>query len=83
MFCGTGTWKPPPTGKAWITLRSPRNDASLAERAFLTAGWAVEGDKGAFSHFRVRQTGKTACGDHNLACCAGIELYGELLLPDF
>ena len=67
-------------GRAWTTLRSHRNDASLAEAAFSTAGWAVEGGKGAFSHFRIRQTGENSNGGNTLAC-AGIELYGELLLP--
>jgi hypothetical protein len=69
-------------GRAWTTLRSHRNDESLAKTGFSTAGWAVEGGKGAFSHFRIRQTGKTACGDNDYSlACAGIELYGELLPP--
>jgi E3 ubiquitin-protein ligase HECTD1 len=67
-------------GRAWTTLRSHRNDESLAEAGYSTAGWAVEGGKGAFSHFRIRQTGKNSNGGDTLAC-AGIELYGELLPP--
>jgi hypothetical protein len=64
----------------WTTLRSHEGDESLAEGAFSTAGWAVEGGKGAFSHFRVRMTGKNSRGDDAL-CCAGIELYGSLMIP--
>ena len=71
-------------GQAWTTLRSHRNDASLADTAHSTAGWAVaprvEGGTGAcFSHFRVRQTGKNSSNTDHLFC-AGIELYGELEL---
>ena len=40
----------------------------------------MEGGKGAFSHFRVRMTGKNSRGDDAL-CCAGIELYGSLMIP--
>ena len=61
-------------GQAWTTLRS------LADAGFSTAGWVVQGDKGAFSHFRIRQTGENSSSSHELAC-AGIELYGELLPP--
>ena len=64
-------------GRAWTTLRSHRDDQSLPDAGFSTAAWAVEGGKGAFSHFRIRQTGKNSYGDDKL-CCAGIELYGVL-----
>ena len=40
----------------------------------------MEGGKGAFSHFRIRQTGKISGGDNDLFC-AGIELYGVLQPP--
>ena len=67
-------------GRAWTTLRSHRDDQSLADAAFSTAAWAVEGGKGAFSHFRIRQTGKNSNGNDFLLC-AGIELYGVLQPP--
>ena len=67
-------------GRAWTTLRSHRDDRSLPNAGFSTAAWAVEGGKGAFSHFRIRQTGKNSNGGDRL-CCAGIELYGVLQPP--
>jgi hypothetical protein len=39
----------------WVTLRKHTNDEALADTAFATAGWAVEGGKGSFSQFRVLQ----------------------------
>jgi hypothetical protein len=67
-------------GLAWTTLRSHRDDQSLPDAGYSTAAWAVEGGKGAFSHFRIRQTGKNSRGDDFL-CCAGIDLYGVLQPP--
>ena len=61
-------------------LRSHRDDQSLPDAKFSTAGWAVEGGQGAFSQFRIRQTGKNSDGGGSL-CCAGIELYGVLHTP--
>jgi hypothetical protein len=70
-------------GRTWTTLRSHHDDASLPDAGFSTAGWVVEGGKGAFSHFRVRQTGKNSSGFSTTGglMCAGIELYGSLLPP--
>jgi hypothetical protein len=72
-------------GRAWTTLRSHRDDQSLADAKFSTAAWAVEGGKGAFSHFRIRQTGKNSGGQYSdgydRLWCAGIELYGVLQPP--
>ena len=62
---------------SWVTLRAHRDDGALANEAFATAAWAVEGGKGAFQRFRVLQTGKGSTG-YNFLCCAGIELYGTL-----
>ena len=67
-------------GRAWTTLRSHRDDQSLPDAGYSTAAWAVEGGKGAFSHFRIRQTGKCSSGLDALRC-AGIELYGVLQPP--
>ncbi|GMH68188.1 hypothetical protein TrLO_g10133 [Triparma laevis f. longispina] len=36
-------------GGTWTTLRSHSDDQALPDAAFSTAGWAVEGGKGAFS----------------------------------
>jgi hypothetical protein len=71
-------------GRAWTTLRSHRDDQSLADAKYSTAAWAVEGGKGAFSHFRIRQTGKNSggySGGDDCLMCAGIELYGVLHPP--
>ena len=40
----------------------------------------MEGGKGAFSHFRIRQTGEDSW-ETDCLCCAGIELYGVLQPP--
>ena len=68
-------------GRAWTTLRSHHDDQSLPDAKFSTAGWAVEGGKGAFSQFRIRQTGKNNEYGSDSLCCAGIELYGVLHKP--
>jgi hypothetical protein len=65
-------------GADWETLRTHTDDGALPNEAFATAGWAVEGGKGAFSQFRVLMTGKTSTGGDTLLC-AGLELYGALL----
>jgi hypothetical protein len=67
-------------GADWRTLRSHANDQSLPDAAYSTAGWAVDGGQGPFSHFRILQTGKTS-NSQNYLVCAGIELYGKLLAP--
>ena len=66
----------------WETLRTHTDDGALADEGFATAGWAVEGGKGAFSQFRVLQTGKNSSGENarcNFLACAGLELYGALV----
>ena len=67
-------------GADWRTLRAHANDQSLPDAALSTAGWAVDGGQGPFSHFRILQTGKNSNG-RNCLLCAGIELYGKLLAP--
>ena len=67
-------------GADWETLRAHTDDEALAEEAYATAGWAVEGGKGAFSQFRVLVTGENSQGEgNNYLLCAGLELYGALL----
>ena len=65
----------------WVTLSKHTDDRALADEAFATAGWAVEGGKGFFSQFRVLMTGPNSAGwdYHNQLWCAGLELYGTLL----
>ena len=65
-------------GADWETLRTHTDDGALAAKGYATAGWAVEGGKGAFSQFRVLMTGENSDGNNDLAC-AGLELYGALL----
>lgn len=65
-------------GADWETLRTHTDDEALADEAFATAGWAVEGGKGAFSQFRLLSTGANSNGN-NFLVCAGLELYGALL----
>jgi hypothetical protein len=65
-------------GAVWVTLSKHLDDQALGERAFATAGWAVEGGKGAFSQFRLLMTGPNS-GGYNYLLCAGMELYGTLL----
>jgi hypothetical protein len=55
-----------------------------SEKGFSVAAWKVEGATQAYRYFRIRQTGKNSGGlgsglDHVLFC-AGIELYGMLLI---
>ena len=81
-------------GRAWTTLRSHRDDRSLPDDPsaeawpdanLSTAAWAVEGGKGAFAHFRIRQTGENSgysnSRGNDQLLCAGIELYGVLQPP--
>ncbi|GMH75555.1 hypothetical protein TL16_g06800 [Triparma laevis f. inornata] len=70
-------------GGTWTTLRSHSDDQALPDAAFSTAGWAVEGGKGAFSQFRIRQTGLNSNDQYNCLWCAGIELYGVLHPPQW
>jgi hypothetical protein len=65
-------------GADWETLRTHTDDEALPQKGFATAGWAVEGGKGAFSQFRLLMTGETSSGENRLNC-AGLELYGALL----
>jgi hypothetical protein len=62
----------------WVTLSEHKNDRALADEAFSTAGWAVEGGRGSFSQFRVLMTGPNSSMNNYLAC-AGLELYGTML----
>ena len=65
-------------GADWETLRTHTDDGALPDEGFATAGWAVEGGKGAFSQFRLLMTGPNS-GGYNYLLCAGMELYGTLL----
>jgi hypothetical protein len=83
-WCEMRNWKLQGSndGETWTTLSVHSNDQAL-KGGWATAGWAVEGGKGAFSHFRVYQISlPDANGQpHGIMYCAGIELYGALLPP--
>jgi hypothetical protein len=61
-------------GSSWVVLKEHENDQSLPRTGFGVASWAIDGVRDAYQHFRIRQRGGPA-----ILCCAGIELYGELL----
>jgi hypothetical protein len=71
-------------GSNYTVLRSHRNDNSLPEQGFSMAAWKVEGVNQAYRYFRIRQTGVLNSfnndGTNHCLFCAGIELYGMLLL---
>jgi hypothetical protein len=70
-------------GKKWVTLREHKKDHVLADEGFSVGGWAIpaKGSSEGFRKFRIVQTGKDSDGKHVL-CCAGIELYGKLILEE-
>ena len=74
-------------GAAWTTLRAHNNDATLPSGVrFGTGAWEVEGGGedgrgGGYRHFRILSTG-TNSGGHHYVMCAGIELYGTLVVTD-
>ena len=78
----------------WVELREHIDDQSLADKGFSVASWDVdmpepdeelEGpalydyeDSLAFTHFRIRMTGRDSSGCYYLHL-AGIELYGRVV----
>jgi hypothetical protein len=63
-------------GQNWTVLREHASDVSLPENVgFGVAAWPVKGVACAFRHFRIHQSSETP----RALCCAGIELYGELM----
>ena len=70
-------------GLKWHTLKLHVNDRGLFEmmnKRRSKAGWELQTDRG-YSVFRILQTGLNSSKEHRL-CCAGIELYGELLIGE-
>jgi hypothetical protein len=66
-------------GSKWFILKEHKDDNSLPDKEQSEAAWEIEGVSQAYRHFRIRMTGKNSSGQYTL-CCAGIELWGRLLV---
>jgi hypothetical protein len=70
-------------GKKWDELRRHTNDRSMPVKGYGVANWQVENTT-AYRRFRIRITGENLGGGYNTGSyelnCAGIELYGKLLV---
>ena len=68
-------------GHNWVVLRTHTDDNALNGKGS-TASWPIERpeSKGAFSLFRLYQTGVNSNAHHYLAC-SGWEMYGKLYTP--
>jgi len=65
-------------GRRWFTLKNHTDDPGLDKKG-ATHTWELDESarRGAFSHFRIFQTGKNS-NNHYYLALAGFELYGKL-----
>jgi hypothetical protein len=66
-------------GRNWVILRTHIEDKGLDFKG-ATHTWPIENQRGAYSMFRVYQTGNNS-NNHLYLALSGFEVYGKLYLP--